>query len=92
MRELRWRYSPLILTSHLFGSSFRWVGNTESMSGVVALLVAAPVGIVVDKYSRSKICKARKKNTSRKLTAAVTIIQFTKREKQQELLSGGGSG
>lgn len=35
----------------------RWVGETESLSGLVALVVAVPVGIFVDKYSRSKICK-----------------------------------
>ncbi|KAL8447749.1 hypothetical protein Emag_004210 [Eimeria magna] len=41
----------------LGNKSNRWVGDAESLSGVVALLVAAPVGILVDKYSRGNICK-----------------------------------
>ncbi|KAL8272222.1 hypothetical protein Esti_003887 [Eimeria stiedai] len=41
----------------LGNKSNRWVGDAESLSGIVALLVAAPVGILVDKCSRGNICK-----------------------------------
>ncbi|XP_026189700.1 uncharacterized protein LOC34619204 [Cyclospora cayetanensis] len=38
--------------------SNKWVGNTESLSGIVSLIVAAPVGLLVDKWPKDIICKA----------------------------------
>ncbi|PFH32377.1 hypothetical protein BESB_016950 [Besnoitia besnoiti] len=49
-----------IFDAYLFvvgNSSNVWVGEAESVSGLTSLLVAVPVGMAVDRFDRSKVCK-----------------------------------